>query len=89
MEWSRVARPTSVLFSLEKSTFEKDAIAVHPMHGYAYWGFLGVGTMLDIFQNIHILYLQYYVLVFSGYGVLSLFPLLSLVSAGMDTAYLH
>ncbi|GJS69582.1 hypothetical protein Tco_0702423 [Tanacetum coccineum] len=30
----------------------------------AYWGFLGVGTMFDIFQNIHILYFQYGVLVF-------------------------
>ncbi|GJZ48161.1 metallopeptidase, catalytic domain-containing protein [Tanacetum coccineum] len=34
-----------------------------------YWGFLGVGTRLDIFQNIHILYLRYVVLRFSGYGV--------------------
>ncbi|GJS66043.1 hypothetical protein Tco_0680607 [Tanacetum coccineum] len=62
----------------------------------AYWGFLGVGTTLDIFQNLHILYLQYGILVFSGYGVLvfsgydvlSLFPSWSLVSAGMDTPYL-
>ncbi|GJS26757.1 retrovirus-related pol polyprotein from transposon TNT 1-94 [Tanacetum coccineum] len=37
--------------------------------------FLGVGTTLDIFQNIHILYLEYDVLVFSGYGVLIFFPL--------------
>ncbi|GJT86245.1 putative reverse transcriptase domain-containing protein [Tanacetum coccineum] len=36
----------------------------------AYWVFLGVGTTFDIFQNIHILYLQYGVLVFTGYGVL-------------------
>ncbi|GKF35697.1 hypothetical protein Tco_0112455, partial [Tanacetum coccineum] len=36
----------------------------------AYRVFLGVGTTLDIFQNIHILYFQYGVLVFSGYGVL-------------------
>ncbi|GKG47119.1 hypothetical protein Tco_0504316, partial [Tanacetum coccineum] len=35
----------------------------------AYWGFLGVGTTLDIFQNLLIPYLQYGVLVFSGYGV--------------------
>nr|GEV03683.1 Ty3/gypsy retrotransposon protein [Tanacetum cinerariifolium] len=42
-------------------------------------GFLGVGTMLDIFQNIiFIPYFHYGVLVFSGYGVLSLFPLWSL-----------
>ncbi|GKG53791.1 hypothetical protein Tco_0555191, partial [Tanacetum coccineum] len=62
----------------------------------AYRGFLGVGNTLDIFQNIHILYLQYGVLAFSGYGVLafsgygvlSLFPLWSLVSAGTDTPYL-
>ncbi|GKA30089.1 hypothetical protein Tco_0716334 [Tanacetum coccineum] len=61
----------------------------------AYWGFLGVGTTFDIFQNIHILYLQYGVLVFSGYGVLILFPLWSFgecrhryaVSSLMDTAY--
>ncbi|GJR49309.1 hypothetical protein Tco_1399830, partial [Tanacetum coccineum] len=54
----------------------------------AYWGFLGVGTTLDIFQNIHILYLQYGVLVFSGYDVLTLFPSWSLVSAGTNTPYL-
>ncbi|GKA80185.1 hypothetical protein Tco_0786781 [Tanacetum coccineum] len=30
----------------------------------AYWGFLGVGTTFDIFQNIHILFLEYGVLVF-------------------------
>ncbi|GKF38963.1 hypothetical protein Tco_0119024, partial [Tanacetum coccineum] len=54
----------------------------------AYWGFLGVGTTLDIFQNINILYLQYGVLTSSGYGVLSFIPLWSLVSTGMDTPYL-
>ncbi|GJV10119.1 hypothetical protein Tco_1351660 [Tanacetum coccineum] len=32
--------------------------------GYGVLGFLGVGTTFDIFQNIHILYLQYGVLVF-------------------------
>ncbi|GJS47118.1 ribonuclease H-like domain-containing protein [Tanacetum coccineum] len=61
----------------------------------AYWGFLGVGTTFDIFQNIHILYLQYGVSVFSGYGVLILFPLWSFGecrhryagSSLMDTAY--
>ncbi|GJZ26588.1 hypothetical protein Tco_0570841 [Tanacetum coccineum] len=38
----------------------------------AYWGFLGVGTTLDIFQNIiFIPYLKYGVLSLSGYGVLS------------------
>nr|GEW74400.1 hypothetical protein [Tanacetum cinerariifolium] len=40
----------------------------------AYWGFLRIRTTFDIFQNIHILYLEYGVLVFSGYGVLILFP---------------
>nr|GEY56997.1 hypothetical protein [Tanacetum cinerariifolium] len=40
--------------------------------------FLGVGTTLDIFQNIILLYFQYGVLVFTGYDVLSLFPLWSL-----------
>ncbi|GKD03799.1 hypothetical protein Tco_1178773, partial [Tanacetum coccineum] len=40
----------------------------------AYWVFLGVGTTLDIFQNIHILYLQYDARIrrifLDGYGVL-------------------
>ncbi|GJR01103.1 hypothetical protein Tco_0524087 [Tanacetum coccineum] len=54
----------------------------------AYWGFLGVGTTFDIFQNIHILYFQYGVLTFSGYGVLIYFHLWFLVSAGTDTPYL-
>ncbi|GJW94136.1 hypothetical protein Tco_0173808 [Tanacetum coccineum] len=54
----------------------------------AYWGFLRVGTTLDIFQNIHILYLRYGVLGSSGYGVLGFIPLWSLVSAGTDTPYL-
>ncbi|GJV24272.1 hypothetical protein Tco_1376967 [Tanacetum coccineum] len=54
----------------------------------AYWGFLGVGTMLDIFQNIHILFLEYGVLSLSGYGVLSFNPMWSLVSTGTDTPYL-
>nr|GEZ58223.1 hypothetical protein [Tanacetum cinerariifolium] len=36
------------------------------------------GTTFDIFQNIHILYLQYGVLVFSGYDVLIIFPSWSL-----------
>ncbi|GJU05772.1 hypothetical protein Tco_1122202 [Tanacetum coccineum] len=54
----------------------------------AYLEFLEVGTTFDIFQNIHILYLQYGVLTSSGYGVLSFIPLWSLVSAGTDTPYL-
>ncbi|GJU86836.1 hypothetical protein Tco_1294382, partial [Tanacetum coccineum] len=41
----------------------------------AYWGFLGVETTLDIFQNIHILHLQYGILTSSGYGILSFIPL--------------
>ncbi|GKD56291.1 integrase, catalytic region, zinc finger, CCHC-type containing protein [Tanacetum coccineum] len=46
----------------------------------AYWRFLGVGTTLDIFQNIiFIPYFQYGVLVFSGYDVLSFIPLWSLM----------
>ncbi|GJZ64196.1 hypothetical protein Tco_0620617 [Tanacetum coccineum] len=51
-------------------------------------GFLRVGTTFDIFQNIHILYYEYGILVFSGYDVLILFPSWSLVSAGTDTPYL-
>ncbi|GJW03137.1 hypothetical protein Tco_1561993 [Tanacetum coccineum] len=40
----------------------------------AYWGFFGVGTTLDIFQNIILIpYLEYGVLILSGYGVLILF----------------
>ncbi|GJR31578.1 hypothetical protein Tco_1107810 [Tanacetum coccineum] len=57
--------------------------------GYGILEFLGVGTMLDIFQNIiFIPYFQYGVLLFSGYGVLGFFPLWSFVSAGTDTSYL-
>ncbi|GJT76311.1 hypothetical protein Tco_1043036 [Tanacetum coccineum] len=56
--------------------------------GYGVLEFLEVGTTFDIFQNIHILYLKYGVLSFSGYGVLSFIPLWSLVSAGTDTPYL-
>ncbi|GJR22263.1 hypothetical protein Tco_0970790 [Tanacetum coccineum] len=56
--------------------------------GYDVLEFLGVGTTFDIFQNIHILYIQYGVLTSSGYGVLSFIPLWSLVSAGTDTPYL-
>ncbi|GJT45994.1 hypothetical protein Tco_0954709 [Tanacetum coccineum] len=35
----------------------------------AYWAFLEVGTTFDIFQNLHILYLEYGVLPSSGYDV--------------------
>ncbi|GJX09628.1 hypothetical protein Tco_0199487 [Tanacetum coccineum] len=52
--------------------------------GYGVLEFLGVGTTFDIFQNIHILYLQYGVSTSSGYGVLIFFPLWSLVSCGND-----
>ncbi|GKE48812.1 hypothetical protein Tco_1480070, partial [Tanacetum coccineum] len=55
--------------------------------GYGVLGFLGVGTTFDIFQNIHILYLQYGVLVFTGYNVLIMWSS-SLVSAGTNTSYL-
>ncbi|GJR16299.1 hypothetical protein Tco_0798951 [Tanacetum coccineum] len=41
--------------------------------GYGVLGFLGVGTTIDIFQNLHILYLRYGVLPSSGYGVLACF----------------
>ncbi|GKE58572.1 hypothetical protein Tco_1497757, partial [Tanacetum coccineum] len=57
-----------------------------------YWGFLGVGTTLDIFQNIILIpYFEYSVLSLSGYDVLSLF-LCGLwhgyaVSSLMDMAY--
>ncbi|GJS25078.1 hypothetical protein Tco_0453710 [Tanacetum coccineum] len=50
----------------------------------AYWGFLGVKTTLDIFQNIHILYLEYGVLSISGYGVLSFIHLWSLFISFLD-----
>ncbi|GJW35095.1 hypothetical protein Tco_0058015 [Tanacetum coccineum] len=56
--------------------------------GYGVLEFLGVGTTFDIFQNIHIPYLEYDVLSSSGYGVVIFFPLWSLVSAGTDTPYL-
>ncbi|GJU45185.1 hypothetical protein Tco_1202451 [Tanacetum coccineum] len=56
--------------------------------GYGVLEFLGVGTTFDIFQNILFPYIQYGVLVFSGYGVLIFIPLWSLVRAGTDTPYL-
>ncbi|GJZ43023.1 hypothetical protein Tco_0590278 [Tanacetum coccineum] len=52
--------------------------------GYGVLEFLRVGIMFDIFQNIHILYLEYAVLDFSGYGVLSLFSLWYLVTPASD-----
>ncbi|GJQ89433.1 hypothetical protein Tco_0000572 [Tanacetum coccineum] len=53
--------------------------------------FLGVGTTFDIFQNIHILYLQYGVLTSFGYSVLSFIPLCSLPASAevsTDTFYI-
>ncbi|GJR44900.1 putative reverse transcriptase domain-containing protein [Tanacetum coccineum] len=40
-----------------------------------YWGVSWSRDHIDIFQNIHILYLEYGVLSSSGYGVLSFIPL--------------
>ncbi|GJQ99913.1 hypothetical protein Tco_0522898 [Tanacetum coccineum] len=54
----------------------------------AYWGFLGVWTTFEIFQNIHILFLEYGVLSLSGYDILSFIPLWSWVSAGTNMSYL-
>ncbi|GKE80140.1 hypothetical protein Tco_1550140, partial [Tanacetum coccineum] len=51
-------------------------------------GFFRVRTTFDIFQNIHLLYLEYGVLSLSGSGVLSFTPLWSLGSAGTDKPYL-
>nr|GEW62049.1 reverse transcriptase domain-containing protein [Tanacetum cinerariifolium] len=43
--------------------------------GYGVLGFIGVGTTLDIFQNIMLyLYFEYGVLSLSGYGLLIFFP---------------
>ncbi|GKF77515.1 hypothetical protein Tco_0229985, partial [Tanacetum coccineum] len=61
----------------------------YPRIGYGVLGVSWSRDTLDIFQNIiFIPYFQYGVLVFSGYGILILFPLWSLVSAGTDTSYL-
>ncbi|GJR48387.1 retrovirus-related pol polyprotein from transposon TNT 1-94 [Tanacetum coccineum] len=53
----------------------------------AYWGFLGVWTTFDIFQNIQILYLRYDVLTSSGYGALSFIPLWSLYKKCEECKY--
>ncbi|GJT56430.1 retrovirus-related pol polyprotein from transposon TNT 1-94 [Tanacetum coccineum] len=55
--------------------------------GYGILEFLEVGTTLDIFQNIYILYLQYGILTSSGYSVLSLFPLWSLTIFDVISMY--
>ncbi|GJW75970.1 hypothetical protein Tco_0137652 [Tanacetum coccineum] len=84
-----VCLSTSILCSSTKAFgLEGGSIRRIQVLDTAYWGFLGVGTKLDIFQNIHILFLEYSVLSLSGYGVLSFNPLWSLVSAGTDTPYL-
>ncbi|GKE36393.1 retrovirus-related pol polyprotein from transposon TNT 1-94, partial [Tanacetum coccineum] len=54
----------------------------------AYWGFLGVGTTLDIFQNIILIsYLEYGVLILSGYGVLIFISLWSLMLFNVITMW--
>ncbi|GJW44262.1 putative reverse transcriptase domain-containing protein [Tanacetum coccineum] len=54
----------------------------------AYWGFLGVWTTFDIFQNIILIqYLEYGVLSLSRYGVLIFILCGRLVSAGTATSY--
>ncbi|GJW86890.1 hypothetical protein Tco_0162230 [Tanacetum coccineum] len=88
-----VARPLLLFFSSENRllwfrVWKSVRYGVSKVLDTAYWGFLGVGTTFDIFQNIHILYLEYGILTSSGYGILSFIPLWSLVSAGMDTTYL-
>ncbi|GJZ08255.1 hypothetical protein Tco_0542538, partial [Tanacetum coccineum] len=72
-------RPIQVMSSEEQALHDElglESVSIQRIQGIGYGvlEFLEVGTTLDIFQNIHILYLQYDVLVFSGYGVLSLFP---------------
>ncbi|GJV28235.1 retrovirus-related pol polyprotein from transposon TNT 1-94 [Tanacetum coccineum] len=65
----------------QKSKKSKEVGSIRHIQGIGYGvlEFIGVGTMFDIFQNIHILYLQYVVLTSSGYGVLIFFPLWSLM----------
>ncbi|GJR16758.1 ulp1 protease family, C-terminal catalytic domain-containing protein [Tanacetum coccineum] len=56
--------------STDLAGFGVDVDMAYPMYGYGVLRFLGVWTTFDIFLNIHLLYFQYGVLVFSGYGVL-------------------
>ncbi|GJW61595.1 putative reverse transcriptase domain-containing protein [Tanacetum coccineum] len=56
------------------TAYPRDSIRRIQGIGYGVLEFLRVGTTFDIFQNLHIPYLQYNVLSFSGYGILSLFP---------------
>ncbi|GJU17918.1 hypothetical protein Tco_1145884 [Tanacetum coccineum] len=87
-----IEEPMEILereFKNLKRSLEVGAIRRIQVLDMAYWGFLGVGTTLDIFQNIILIpYLEYGVLSLSRYGVLSFILLWSLVSAGTDTPYL-
>ncbi|GKF62889.1 hypothetical protein Tco_0182943 [Tanacetum coccineum] len=86
-----IARPLLLFFSSEnRLLLGLEVGSIRRIQGLdtAYWGFLGVGTTLDIFQNINILYLEYGVLSLYGYGVLSFILLWSLVSASTNTPYL-
>ncbi|GJY35032.1 ribonuclease H-like domain-containing protein [Tanacetum coccineum] len=72
-----VARPLLLFFSSENrllwfSRLESVQYGASNVLDIAYWGFLGVGTTIDIFQNLHILYHKYGVLSSFGYGVLDL-----------------
>ncbi|GJY05935.1 hypothetical protein Tco_0371875 [Tanacetum coccineum] len=82
-----LSKYNKMVFKLNKC-LEVDSIRRIPGLDMAYWGFLGVGTTFDIFQNIHILYLRYGVLSLSRYGILGFIPRWSLVSADTDTPYL-
>ncbi|GJZ04198.1 retrovirus-related pol polyprotein from transposon TNT 1-94 [Tanacetum coccineum] len=64
--WELVFRPDKVM------VWKSVRYGVSKDLDMAYWGFLGVRTTLDIFQNIIFKpYLEYGVLSLSGYGVLS------------------
>ncbi|GKD33668.1 hypothetical protein Tco_1249177, partial [Tanacetum coccineum] len=55
----------------------------------AYWGFLGLRTRFDIFQNILLLYYEYGVLISPGYNVLGLQSFVYYIRRiiDVDTAY--
>ncbi|GJY84428.1 hypothetical protein Tco_0497804 [Tanacetum coccineum] len=58
--------------TVDQNSMEAVGYVVSSVGLTAYWGFLGVGTTLDIFQNIiFVSYIEYGVLSISGYGVLS------------------
>ncbi|GJT04406.1 hypothetical protein Tco_0838868 [Tanacetum coccineum] len=86
----RIAALRLVNLQCQVGTQGLESVSIRHIQGFGYGvlEFLRVGTMFDIFQNIHILYFQYGVLAVTGYGVLIKFPLWFLVSAGMDTLYL-